>query len=109
MTDREQHDLHMKHPASLGARMLQGAGIGAVLIGLTFTLGVNLTPGYYNWMLLPLLLVPFAGALSGTIFFYTDPLRVQGGSRKIVANVISVLAFLLLVTLAFMLGMQSMN
>lgn len=106
--EKDQQNVNLKQPASLVTRALQGAGIGAIFIGLTYFLGMNEAQHDLKGLLLPLLLVPAAGALGGLVYYATDPLRAQGGPRKKLANVISGLAYLLLITLALQLALNGL-
>jgi hypothetical protein len=94
------------HPVPLGKLLLIGAGIGLILISL-FLLNAgepDPTWGKY-WMVRPLVSVPLAGAAGGVFYYLMDGLRYWRGSRKILANVLSLLVFLLALWLGTVLGL----
>jgi hypothetical protein len=92
---------------SVGKPMLAGAGIGLILITI-FLAGVGAPePGWPKlWMIKPLMLVPFAGALGGVFYFNMDHLRCQGGWRKALANILSLLVYLVVLWLGVVLGLN---
>ncbi len=95
------------HPAPLGKRMLQGAGIALVLISL-FLYGVNNPdPAWPKfWMLKPLLIVPIAGALGGVFYYYMDHLFYQGGWIKLLAHVMRLVGYVIALWLGTVLGLN---
>jgi len=79
------------HPASLAKRMLQGGGIALILISVfLFATGEPDPKWPKYWMVRPLLIVPVAGAMGGVFYFFMDHLRYQGGWRKALAMILSV-------------------
>ncbi|GAB3835604.1 hypothetical protein GCM10028821_32300 [Hymenobacter jeollabukensis] len=56
-----------------------------------FASGAHLKFGL--WTVLPLLTVPVAGAFGGLLYYLLDYLRYQGGWQKAVANVVSLVAY----------------
>ncbi|HEV7350455.1 potassium transporter KefB [Telluribacter sp.] len=97
------------HPKSLGTRALQGAGIAFILLILFFTIGGDINPGSKAWILLPLITVTIGGAAGGIIYYLLDSLRYQGGRKKYLANLLSLLAYILFVMVTFVLGMNGPN
>lgn len=95
------------HAASVGKRMLQGAGIAFILIVIFL---VNAGAGDADWpkfwMIRPLIIVPLAGALGGIFYYNMDHLRDQGGWRKALANVLSLVVYLLVLWLGTVLGLD---
>lgn len=87
--------------------MLQGAGIALVLI-VFFLLSVkNPDPHWPKlWMLKPLLVVPSAGAAGGLFFYFMDQLRHQGGWLKALANILSLLVYIIGLWLGSVLGLD---
>lgn len=102
-----RHQQTVLHPISLGRLVLIGAAIGFVLIAL-FLFSVNnpnpTWPKY--WMLRPLVVVPFAGAMAGVFYYLIDFLRIQGGWKKWSANGISFLVLLIGLWMGFVLGLD---
>jgi len=95
------------HPVALWKLMSLGAVIALALI-IFFLLQVKHPdpswPKY--WMVRPLIIVPFAGAMGGLCFYILDFLRIQGGWKKIVANVLSFFICLVGLWLGFVLGLD---
>ena len=86
------------HSASLGTRVLQGAGLAAgmtmfrmVAGGAGFSLGARV---------MLLLVVGLGGGAGGVVYYATDPWRVRGGVLKTTANVVSLLGYCLVTMLA---------
>ncbi|RFZ84251.1 potassium transporter KefB [Mucilaginibacter terrenus] len=94
-------------PSALVIRMLIGAGIGLVLIGL-FLSGVNhpnpAWPKY--WMARPLIIVPLAGATGGAISYFLDGLRQQGGWKMFAAITLSLVIYLIGLFMGTVLGLD---
>lgn len=97
------------HTASVGKRMGQGAGVAFILIAF-FLISAgepSPDPGWPRfWVIRPLVIVPFAGALGGLFYYNMDHLRDQGGRRKVLANVLSLLVFLVVLWLGTVLGLD---
>jgi len=107
MTQQNNTTTKQLHRSSLSKRMSQGACIGLVLITLFLTGAGKPNPEWGKlWMIKPLLMVPFAGAMGGLFYFCTDHFREQGGWMKIGANIISLLIFIVGLWLGFVLGLN---
>ena len=91
---------------ALVKRMLAGAGIGLLVIGffvISAGKGNPTWPDY--WRIKPLLLTPFLGAMVGTCFDVTEPLRrINGWSGKLFM-VLSVLGYFIGLWMALVLGL----
>jgi len=87
--------------------MLQGAAIALVLIAL-FLSGVDHpNPNWPKlWMVKPLIIVPVAGALGGVFYYYMDHLRYQGGWKKTLAILFSVIGYVVILWLGTVLGLN---
>ena len=95
------------HTGTLSKRMSQGACIGLVLIALFLAGAGKPNPEWGKlWMIKPLLMLPFAGAMGGLFFFLMDRFRSQGGWIKIVANIASLVVFLVGLWMGFVLGLN---
>lgn len=93
------------HSASIGKRMLQGAGIALVAISL-FLVGTESEPDWPElWFLRPLLIVPAAGAMGGVFYYFMDHLRVMGGWQKALGILLSLLGYLVILWLGTVLGL----
>ncbi len=98
---------HLLHSPLLGKRMLRGAGIGFLLISLFLVTADGVQPEWGSlWMLRPLLVVPFAGAMGGLFYTFLDPWRRQGAWQRLVANVLSVVVFVIGLWLGSVLGLD---
>lgn len=107
MTQRNDLPTQPIHPAPLGKRMLQGAGIALILITI-FLLSVDEpNPNWPKlWMLKPLILVPLAGAMGGVFYYYMDFLRYHGGWKKVLAILISLIGYLIVLWIGTVLGLD---
>jgi hypothetical protein len=95
------------HAASVGKRMLQGAGIALILIIVFLLSAGEPNPDWPKlWMIKPLLIVPLAGALGGVFYYNMDHLRYQGGWREALAYILSLLVYLLVLWLGTVLGLN---
>ena len=95
------------HTAPLYKRILQGAGLALILVGIFLLLGKNPDPAAgRKWMILPLIIVPICGAIGGLFYYMMDPLRYQGGWKKTLANVSSVLVYIFLILFGLIVGLS---
>jgi hypothetical protein len=95
------------HPASLGKRMLQGAAIALILIIVFLLQAGEPNPDWPKlWMIRPLIIVPLAGAMGGVFYYFMDHLRYQGGWRKILANILSLVVYIIGLWLGTVLGLD---
>ncbi|WP_026236468.1 hypothetical protein [Pontibacter roseus] len=107
MNKRDNASSQPIHSNPLGMRMLVGAGIGLVLISF-FLLGAGEPEPEWSryWMVKPLLVVPLAGAMGGLFYHLMDYLRYEGGWRRVLANVLSLLVLFLVLWLGIVLGLH---
>ncbi|WP_207505695.1 potassium transporter KefB [Telluribacter humicola] len=94
------------HLRPLRSRMLLGAGIATTLLLIFMIIGGKPNPGPKTWMILPFLTVPFGGALGGLVYYLLDFMRYQGGWRKSLANVLSLLIYILLLAATLIVGLN---
>ena len=88
-------------------RALLGTGIGLVLISIFLLSAGEGNPAWPRfWMVRPLLVVPLAGAVGGLFYHIMDPLRRLGVSGKIWAAALSLLAYLVILWLGTVLGLD---
>ena len=90
----------------MAKRMLLGAVIGLAVI-LNFVI-----PGWEGrpewgplWQFRPLVVTPFAGAMGGLFFHVMGLMRQYGGWKKVVANIISALVFVVGIWMGIVLGL----
>lgn len=87
----------------------QSAAITAVLLALFFMLGREFNTNKIHLLILPFIFVPMAGGIAGLIFRNTTELREADGLKKVMGWIIGVLAYLILVPLALVLGLNGMS
>jgi len=95
------------HTATIGKSALRGAAIAYVLITLFLLVpGVATNPAWPTfWTMRPLLIVPLAGALGGICYHFLKPVREQGGWKKIAANVVGLVVYIIALWLGTVLGL----
>lgn len=92
---------------SVAKRILIGAGIGLILISV-FLSGVHdADPSWGKyWMIRPLILVPFAGAMAGLCNYIIMSYRHLAGAGRVVAVIVSLLVSLVGLWMGFVLGLD---
>lgn len=88
--------------------MLFGAAI-ALLPALFFVIAgsENPAPSWPKyWMIRPLIIIPFAGAMGGLFYFLTAGFRKQGGTKKIIAIIACLLVYLVGLWMGIILGLD---
>lgn len=101
LTEQSQTQLSAAKP------MLIGALIGFILISL-FVFGVDHPKPEWGklWMVRPLIVVPFAGAMGGLFFSFMTYMSSRGGINKTVAFLLSFVVFIIGLWLGFVLGLD---
>jgi hypothetical protein len=87
---------------------LQSAVISAVLLSLFFTISGEFSADS-NFLILPFIFVPMAGGIAGLIFRNTTELREVEGPKKVMGWTIGILAYLILVPMGLVLGLNGMS
>lgn len=91
---------------SLSKRMLIGAGIALVLILLFLSDVDEPDPNWPKmWKLRPLIIVPIAGALGGAFYYLMDHLFYQGGWRKPLVYLLSLIGYIIALWFGTVLGL----
>ena len=95
------------HPASLSKRMLLGGGIALILITI-FLLGAPApNPAWPKlWMIRPLIIVPFAGAMGGGVYHVLDQMRAKGGWSKTLTVILGLIVYLIGLWMGTILGLD---
>ena len=107
MTQQNKLTTQQIHRGSLGKRMAQGAAIALILISVFLFSVDEPDPNWPKlWMLKPLFIVPVAGALGGVFYYYMDQLRYQGGWKNVLANILSLVGYLVVLWLGTVLGLN---
>lgn len=95
------------HSASPVRRMLWGAGIALTLIILFLTGAGEPDPRWGKlWMVKPLIVVPLAGSMGGLFYHFMDRIRYQGGWKKLLANIVSVIVYVFVLWIGTVLGLN---
>lgn len=101
-----QQRLHAKY---IGIRALQGAALAFALISLLLIV-IYFTSkgdaGFGNWVLIPLFTVTVGGAFGGIFYYLMDHVRYHGGWKKIFANILSVLAYIVSLYLSLIIALN---
>lgn len=107
MTQKDKLTMGPIDATVLIKRLLLGAGIALSLITL-FLLGVKEPKPEWGklWMLKPLLIVPLAGASGGAFTYFLDQFRRQGGWKKALAIIVSLIGYIVAVWLGIVLGLN---
>ncbi len=93
--------------ASFAKPILIGASIGLFLILLFLLPAGDPNPEWEKyWMIKPIIMVPFAGAVGGAFYHLMSPMRRKGGWNKIVANIISFIVFIFGLWIGSVLGLN---
>lgn len=92
---------------SLVIRMLIGAGIGLLLISLLVLTVRQPDPAWGKlWMIRPLMVVSFAGAMGGLCDYFILQFRHLLGINKTVATILSVIVFVIGLWMGTILGLD---
>lgn len=88
-------------------RVLTGAAIGLVLISIFVIPSLKNAPAEWGkyWMIRPLIVTPLFGVLAGCCNHALDFLRKEGGAKKIVANILAVLVYVLVLWFGTVAGL----
>src|SRR5688572_18541859 len=92
---------------SLFRRALQGAAIAFILINVFVYIVQKVKMDYHTWEYLAIASVTAGGFFGGIFYSLMDILRIQGGRKKIIANIISVIAFLVICYLSLILSLNA--
>ena len=93
--------------APLGKRMLQGAGIGLILISLFLLKAGEPKPEWGNlWQIKPLIMVPIAGAMGGAFYYLLAPFRAKGSWQMALGILIGLIGFLFALWIGTVLGLN---
>jgi hypothetical protein len=95
-----------KGPLSLRARMIIGAGVGLAIILVFILPAGNGNPAWGKyWMIRPLLVTPFAGAMAGLCNYYILRYRFIIGMNKAVAMILSIVVSIVGLWMGIVLGL----
>lgn len=91
---------------SLSRKMIIGAGIGLILISI-FLIGVKNPDASWGeyWMIRPLLMLSFAGAMSGLVFHVMNHYRKFYGWNTALINIVSFIICFIGMWMGFVLGL----
>jgi len=107
MTQRNELQNQPIHTASIGKRMLVGAGIGLLLISLFLFSVDHPNPAWGKlWMIRPLIVVPLAGAMGGLCNYILVHFHNEFAVNKTIAVLLSVIVFIIGLWLGIVLGLD---
>lgn len=91
----------------LSRRLLTGAAIGLIVILVFVIPSLKNAPSEWGqyWMIRPLIVTPLFGALAGYSNHLLDFLRKEGGSKKILANILAVIGYIVLLWMGTIAGL----
>lgn len=93
--------------AALFKKMIWGGAIGLILITAFLLSAGEGNPAWPRfWMIRPLIIVPLAGAAGGGFFHFMGALMSQGGWKKVLAIVLSVLVYIFGLWIGTILGLD---
>lgn len=106
MVHKEEFSSQALITGALGLRMLYGAGIALLFIGI-FLIGAQTNPEWSEyWIARPLIIVPIAGAFGGAFFHFMAIPRSKGGWVKALAILFSFIGYVVIVWLGIVLGLD---
>lgn len=104
------HQTFISKPFGSSARaFFQSAGISAVLLALFLTIGREFSTDSLHILFFTFISVSLAGGIAGLIFRNTAGLRGADGLKKIIGWTIGVLAYLIFVPMALILGLNGLS
>jgi hypothetical protein len=104
-TNKTQANIHAQ---PLTKRILQGALLAPVLLILFLLIAPLFGDGdwhYGLWIISPLVVMMFGGACGGVVYFIMDVLRSHGGWKKTLANILTVLVYIVGMYMSLVLGL----
>jgi hypothetical protein len=90
-------------------RALQGAGIGLVLISIFILGAITANANVGTLVFIPMAAVAVGGACGGAFYCFMDLFRNQGGWKKHLANVISVLVYFIGCYMSLILALSAIG
>lgn len=92
--------------ASMVRRVLFGAALGlAVISFFIFRVSDDAPDWGPFWRVRPLIVTPLAGACAGMFYHLMDYFRVQGGWKKILANIAALIVYIVGLWMGIVLGL----
>lgn len=91
----------------LSRRLFIGAAIGLAIILVFVIPGLKSAPAEWGqyWMIRPLIVTPLFGVLAGYSNHLLDFLRKEGGSKKILANILAILIYAVVIWFGIIAGL----
>lgn len=100
---------HILLSKTLLRRSLQGAALALVLITVFILGALSANANIGNWVFIPLAAVTVGGAFGGAFYCFMDLFRAQGGWKKVLANVASVLAYFIILYMSLILALNAIG
>jgi hypothetical protein len=101
--------LQILRSKTLIKRAIQGAAIAFILICIFLTVSLSGDISFNPWIFLPVFAVTIAGAFGGMFYCFMGMWRSQGGLKKLLANVVSGLVFLVLCYISLILALNAIG
>ena len=90
-------------------RALQGAGIGLLLISIFILGALSANANVGTWGFAPLGGVAVGGVCGGAFYCFMDLFRIQGGWKKHLANIVSVLVYFIACYMCLILALDAVG
>jgi hypothetical protein len=90
-------------------RALQGAGIALILICIFILGAATANAEFGSWVVWPILAVTAGGAGGGIFYCLMDLLRTQGGWKKALANIASILVYIAALYCSLILALSALG
>lgn len=107
MTQKNSMTSSPVHSGSLAKRMLQGAGIALIVISAFLLSAGEPNPEWSKlYMVKPLILTPLVASLGGVLYYFLENLSSQGGWRKTLAIILSLVGYIIVLWMGTVLGLN---
>jgi hypothetical protein len=100
---------HILFSKTLFKRAIQGAVIALVLISVFILGAISANANIGSWVFIPMAAVTVGGAFGGAFYCFMDLFRNQGGWKKGLANVASVLAYFIILYMSLILALSAIG
>ncbi len=106
MTNTEKINTPL-HRGPLSKRMIQGAIVGLFIMSAFLISAGQGKPEWGNWWAIrPLVVLTFAGAMGGIVYYYMDEIRSKGGWNRFFADFITFIICLFGLWIGSVLGLS---
>lgn len=107
MTQKNNVTEQPEKPFSVGKPMFLGAGVAFILISMFLFSVKHPNPEWGQfWMVKPMIIVPFAGAMGGLFYYFMRYLSSTQGFNKTLAILLSFVVYIIGLWLGSVLGLN---